>query len=59
MLKKTGVKPTGKIEEVGHYTGDNKPKVEASEGSQKPNLDNIDWQKVGNKNDAGSSSQGA
>lgn len=58
MLKKTGVKPTGKIEEVGHYSGA-KPKVEASEGSQRPNLDNIDWQKVGKKNDAGSSPKGS
>jgi hypothetical protein len=58
MMKKQGTKPTGTIEEVGHYTGDKKPKVEAGQGST-PDLKNIDWKKVGSKNDAGSGSKGA
>jgi hypothetical protein len=58
MMKKTGIKPTGKIEEVGHYNGDKKPGVEASQGG-KPDLRNIDWEKAGKKNDSGSGSKGS
>jgi hypothetical protein len=58
MFKKSGAKPTGTIEEVGHYNGDKKPKVEAGQG-QTPDMSRIDWKKVGKKDDASSGSKGS